>query len=242
MVTHAQNGMVATGQPLAAQAGLIILQKGGNAIDAAIAVAACLTVVEPTANGIGSDAFALVWTQDKLHGLNASGPAPAAISIDALKGRGISEIPKYGWIPVTVPGTPGGWAALAKRFGKLPLAETLKPAIHYARHGFPVSPTCGYFWQLGFEKYRHETDGEAFDHWFKTFAPDGKPPRAGEIWRSPDHARTLELIAQTDADAFYRGELAEKTDAFSRQYDGFLRGDDLAGFQVTARDLMSAGD
>ena len=115
-VVYAKKGMVATGQPLASQAGLEILKKGGNAIDAAIATAAALTVVEPTCNGIGGDNFALVWTKDKLHGMNSSGFAPKAISIEALKERGVSEMPEHGFIPVTVPGAPAGWAALSKRF------------------------------------------------------------------------------------------------------------------------------
>ena len=176
MVTHAKNGMVATSQPLAAQAGLAVMQKGGNAVDAAIATAACLTVVEPTSNGIGSDAFALVWTRNQLHGLNASGPSPAGISIEALKERGLSEIPKYGWIPVTVPGAPAAWACLSKRFGKLFLVETLKPAIDYAQKGFPLSPTCAFAWQRGYETYKNETRGNEFKPWFETFAPNGAPP------------------------------------------------------------------
>ena len=229
-VTHASNGMVATSQALAAQAGLAVLRKGGNAIDAAIATAACLTVVEPTSNGIGSDAFALVWTKARLHGLNASGPAPAGISIAALKDRGLTEIPQYGWMPVTVPGAPAAWAALASRFGRLPLTESLKPAIDYAQSGFPVSPVCGFVWQMEYAKYQAETSGQAFRSWFETFAPDGRPPRAGEKWRSPDHARTLKVIARTNAGAFYSGALAEKIDAFSRQYDGFLSADDLSAY------------
>jgi len=231
MVTHANNGMVATSQPLAAQAGLTILKGGGNAIDAAIATAACLAVVEPTSNGIGSDAFAIVWTKGKLHGLNGSGPSPSTISIGALKEKGLIEIPKYGWIPVTVPGAPAAWASLAERFGKLSLTETLKPAISYAENGFPVSPVCAFAWQEAYEKYVNEMDGEEFRSWFETFAPNGRAPRAGEIWGSPDHARSLNLIAETGAEAFYRGELAEKIDAFSRQYNGFLTADDLASFE-----------
>ena len=231
MVTHAANGMVATSQPLAAQAGLTILQKGGNAIDAAIATAACLTIVEPSSNGLGSDAFAIVWTQGKLHGLNGSGPSPSTISIEALKERGLTEIPKYGWVPVTVPGAPAAWAGLARRFGKLPLTETLKPAIGYAQNGYPVSPTCAFAWQDAFEKYKVEVEGDEFRPWFETFTIKGRPPRAGEIWNSPDHARTLDLIARTDGAAFYSGELAEKIDTFSRQYKGFLRAEDLAVFE-----------
>jgi len=231
MVTHASNGMVATSQPLAAQAGLSVMKKGGNAIDAAIAAAACLTVVEPTSNGIGSDAFAIIWTQGKLHGLNASGPSPSTISIAALKERGLTEIPKYGWIPVTVPGAPSAWASLAKRFGRLPLTETLKPAIGYAENGFPVSPVCSFAWQRAYEKYETETEGNEFRSWFETFAPKGRAPQAGEPWRSPGHAHTLDLIARTDGTAFYHGELAEKIGRFSRQYDGFLAADDLASYE-----------
>ncbi len=231
MVTHASNGVVATSQPLAAQAGLTVMQRGGNAIDAAVASAACLTVVEPTSNGIGSDAFAIVWTRGKLHGLNSSGTSPSTISIEALKERGLTEIPKYGWIPVTVPGAPAAWAALASRFGKLPLTETLKPAIEYAQYGFPVSPTCCFSWQKQYEEYKNEAVGEEFQSWFETFAPKGNPPSAGAVWHSPDHARSLDLIARTDSAAFYSGELAEKINAFSHQYNGFLTGDDLASFE-----------
>lgn len=228
---YAANGMVATSQPLAAQAGLAVLRKGGNAIDAAIATAAALTVVEPTSNGIGGDAFALVWTQGKLHGLNASGPAPRSISLDALAKAGITEIPKHGWIPVTVPGAPSAWAELSARFGKLPLTEVLAPAIAYAEGGYPVSPTLGQYWKRGFAAYRDALKEEQFKHWFETFAPEGRAPEIGEIWRSQGHANTLRLIAETKAEAFYRGELAEKIDAFSRQYGGYLRKEDLAAYK-----------
>jgi gamma-glutamyltranspeptidase / glutathione hydrolase len=226
----AKNGMVATSQPLAAQAGLDILKKGGNAIDAAIATAACLTVVEPTSNGIGGDAFALVWVKDKLHGLNSSGPAPKSISIEALKNAGYEEIPKYGFIPVTVPGAPGAWAALSERFGNLPLTEVLRPAIEYAEKGYPVSPTLGKYWKAGYEKFKAEAKGEEFENWFKTFAPEGRAPRVGEVWKSLDHAKTLNSIAETGAESFYRGELADKIDQFSKQYGGFISKEDLADY------------
>lgn len=231
MTTYAKNGMVATSQPLAAQAGLDILKKGGNAIDAAIATAACLTVVEPTGNGIGSDAFALVWTNGELHGLNASGPAPQAISIEAVKARGHETMPTYGWIPVTVPGAPAAWAELSRRFGRLPLAEVLKPAIEYAENGYPLSPTLARYWAIAYNKFSQVLSGEEFAPWFSTFAPDGRPPKAGEIWKSPGHAETLRQIAETGAESFYRGELAEKIDAFSRQCGGFLRKEDLAAYR-----------
>jgi gamma-glutamyltranspeptidase/glutathione hydrolase len=226
---YARRGMVATGQPLAAQAGLRILQQGGNAIDAAVATAAALTVVEPTANGIGGDAFALVWTGGKLHGLNSSGPSPAALTPDLLAGE--SQVPNYGWLPVTVPGAPAAWAALVKRFGRLPLAQVLAPAIELAAEGFPVSPHVAYAWDRATKIFRQRLQGDAFRHWFETFTTEGRAPSAGELWRSPDHAETLQLIAETDGEAFYRGELAERIDQFSRQTGGYLRAADLAAYQ-----------
>lgn len=239
MTVHAKKGMVATSQPLAAQAGLEILKKGGNAIDAAIATAACLTVVEPTSNGIGSDAFALVWTKDKLHGLNASGQSPQSISIDAVKERGHEEMPKYGLIPVTVPGAPGAWAELSKKFGNLPLKDVLEPAIRYAEEGFPLSPILAKFWKQAYDSFKKILTDDEFTHWFETFAPEGKAPTAGEMWRSPGHADTLRSIAETNAESFYRGELAEKIDAFSRKYNGFLRKEDLAAYQPEWVDPIS---
>lgn len=231
MTTVAQNGMVATSQPLAAQAGLDIMKQGGNAIDAAIATAACLTVVEPTSNGIGGDNFALVWTKGELHGLNASGPSPKDISIDAVKEKGHDEIPAFGWVPVTVPGVPAGWAELSKKFGKLPFKEVLKPAIDYAEGGYPISPVLGKFWKRAYEKFSNTLTDDEFNAWFETFAPNGKAPEIGEVWRSPGHAETLRSIADTHAESFYRGELAEKIDAFSKKYDGFLSKEDLAAYQ-----------
>ncbi|WP_261131032.1 gamma-glutamyltransferase family protein [Bacillus sp. Marseille-Q3570] len=231
MTTFAKNGMVATSQPLAAQAGLEILKKGGNAVDAAIATAACLTVVEPTSNGIGGDAFALVWMKGKLHGLNASGPSPQSISIEALEERGMEEIPKHGWIPVTVPGAPGAWAALSERFGKLPLTDVLAPAIDYAANGYPISPTLGKFWKAAADHFKNVFTDDEFKHWFDTFAPEGKAPEVGEVWRSEGHASTLRDIAETKAESFYRGKIADQIDAFSKKYDGFIRKEDLASYQ-----------
>lgn len=230
VTTYARKGMVATAQPLAAQAGLDILKRGGNAIDAAIATAACLTVVEPNSNSIGGDSFALVWTRGKLYGLNASGPAPKSISIEAVKKAGHERIPSYGMIPVTVPGTPGAWAALSERFGRLPLTEVLKPAIDYAEHGYPVSPTIGKYWEAGYHSIK-ALQGEQFLPWFEVYAPEGRAPGIGEMWRSPDHARTLRSIAETKAESFYRGEYAEKIDAHFRKYGGYLSKEDLAEYK-----------
>ena len=232
MTVFGTNGMVATSQPLAAQAGLSVLRRGGNAVDAAVATATALTVLEPTSNGIGSDAFAIVWIDGKLHGLNSSGQAPAGISREKVKELGHDEMPKYGLTPVTVPGAPAAWAALNYRFGKLPLIEVLSEAIRYAENGFPVSPVTAAAWQRAAKIYKKKLDGKEFKNWFKTFTDkNGNAPKAGEIWRSYDHAATLKLIAHTGAESFYNGELAEKIDEFSQQHNGFIRGDDMASFK-----------
>ncbi|MBT2689098.1 gamma-glutamyltransferase family protein [Bacillus sp. ISL-47] len=229
MTVFGSRGMVAASQPLASQAGLDILKQGGNAIDAAIATAAALTVVEPTSNGIGGDAFAIVWVKGELHGLNASGPSPKSISIEEVKKLGYEEMPQHGMIPVTVPGAPSAWAALSERFGKLSLKETLQPAIEYAEKGYPISPVISQLWEEAYATYSKE-EGEEFKHWFEAFAPEGRSPKPGEIWNSPHHASTLRSIAETNAESFYRGELAEKIDQFSRQNGGFIRKEDLNSY------------
>ncbi|WP_434984647.1 gamma-glutamyltransferase family protein [Vreelandella zhaodongensis] len=238
MATFGKRGMVATSQPLAAQVGISILQQGGNAIDAAIATAAALTVVEPTSNGIGSDAFAIVWVDGKLHGLNASGPAPQAATIEAIKALGHDAIPDHGMLPVTVPGAPAAWAALSERFGKLSFAELLAPAIALAEEGFAVTPVIHQMWQEAYTTYSAYNES-AFKPWFDTFAPKGCAPRPGELWSSPDHAKSLKTIANTKAEAFYKGELADAIDAFSREHGGLLRKEDLAVYQPEWVDPIS---
>ena len=235
-LTYSRKGMVATSQPLAAQAGLRMLQNGGNAIDAAIAAAACLTVVEPTSCGLGGDAFALVWHGGELHGLNSSGKSPKSISIDKVKAMGHEHMPARGFTPVTVPGIPGGWAALSKRFGKLPLTDVLAPAIEYADEGFPISPNLGKMWSRAFSFFKknlHPAQNEEFAPWFDTFtsrADNSRPPEIGEMWSSPGHAKTLEEIVRTNAASFYNGNLAQKIDDFSKKHNGFITADDLAAF------------
>ena len=230
MVVYARNGMVATFQYLAAQAGLEILKKGGNAIDAAIATAACLTVVEPTSNGIGGDAFSLIWNKGKLYGLNSSGPAPKNISLQKVRRLSYEKMPDFGWLPVTVPGVPAAWASLSESFGRLPFKEVLKPAINYADKGFPVSSVISNLWKISYQRYKENVQGEVFKYWFETFAPRGRTPEPGEIWRLPVQAQTLQLIADSKARSFYKGELAEKIDSFSSQYGGFLTKEDLEDF------------
>lgn len=229
MTTFGRRGMVATSQALGAEAGMQILRQGGNAVDAAIATAAALTVVEPTSNGLGGDAFAIVWMNGELHGLNASGPAPKTATIEAVKALGHEAMPEHGLIPVTVPGAPAAWAALSERFGRLTFAELLAPAITLAEEGFPVSPVVNQLWEEAFNTYRRY-DNAAFQPWFETFAPKGRAPRPGEMWSSSDHAYSLRLIAETHARAFYDGELADRIDAFSREHGGLMRREDLAAF------------
>lgn len=229
-VVYGHKGMVATSQPLAAQAGLEIMKAGGNAVDAAIATAACLTVVEPTSNGLGSDAFAIVWMNDKLHGLNASGYSPNSISIEKLKERGFTEIPKYGVIPIMVPGAPAAWVELSEKFGKLPLKEVLRPAIDYARNGFTVSVNVKQAWDSAYKTYSNE-QGEEFKYWCDTFTKEGRTPKFGELWKLPHHADTLESIADTKGKSFYNGHIAEKIDEFFKKYNGYLSKEDLDDYK-----------
>ncbi len=224
-----RRGMVACSHPLAAQAGLDALKQGGNAVDAAVAAATALTVLEPSANGIGGDAFALIWQGGRLYGLNASGPAPRAMTAEALRKDGYERMPSLGIASVTVPGAPAGWAALSRRFGALPLKTVMRPAVGYALHGAPVSPIVADCWEQSFRLYAAQKN-ENFKYWFEVFAPLGRAPHPGEIWACPDMARSLEAIAESDARAFYEGELAEKMGIFAEKHGGYLRSGDLAAF------------
>ncbi len=230
--TVARYGVVATSQPLAVQAGLEMLRRGGNAVDAALATAIALTVVEPTSNGIGGDAFALVWDGSGLHGLNGSGRAPRALDLHALRERGHSQMPARGWLPVTVPGAPAAWRDLHARFGKLPFEELFQPAIHYAEHGYAVSPIVARYWGYAVQIYS-QLRGPEFDGWMRTFAPRGRAPRAGEVWTGPDHASTLRRIARSRAEDFYTGETARAIARFARQTGGLITEEDLAAHTST---------
>ncbi|OXM13813.1 gamma-glutamyltransferase family protein [Paenibacillus herberti] len=231
MPSYARSGMVATSQPLAAQAGLDILRRGGNAIDAAVATAAALTVVEPCSNGIGGDAFALVWTGGQLYGLSSNGPAPSSVSVQALQERGHESMPRLGAIPVTVPGAPAAWAELSSRFGKLELDELLEPAANYAERGYPVSPTAALNWERAYNHYTSQLRSTEIEAWVTTFAPSGRAPRAGELWSSPDHARTLRSIGRSGGKSFYQGELAERIATCMRELGGYLSAADMAMFE-----------
>ncbi len=231
--------MVATSQPLAAQAGIEMLKEGGNAVDAAIATAASLTVLEPTSNGLGGDGFAMVWKDGQLHGMNSSGPTPESLDIDTVKSEGHEEMPKYGWTPVTVPGIPAGWALLSEKFGDLSFEEVLEPAASYAENGYPISPVLGKYWQGAYRAYKEQLEDEKFQNWFDTFAPGGEPPEIGEVWKSEDHAETLRKLGRTGSRSFYEGELSEKIVEFAKETGGYLGKKDLSGFSPEIVDPIS---
>ena len=227
----ASNGIVATSQYLAAQAGLSMLERGGNAIDAAVATAIALTVVEPTSNGIGGDAFAIVLFDGQLYGLNSSGYAPENLSAEVLKRDGLKEIPRYGPIPVTVPGAPFAWKALHRRFGRLPFETLFQPAVDYAQNGYPVSVLTGKGWEKACQTYRRQSDSSLFKEWFRIFAPSGRAPHPGERWGSGDHAETLKELAQTGTESFYTGRLSHEIVRCVRAFGGYLEASDLANFR-----------
>ncbi len=212
--------VVATSQPLAAEAGIDAMRRGGNAVDAALATAITLTVVEPTMNGLGSDAFAIVCDGEKLHGVNGSGRSPRAW--DAERFSGLREMPNLGWDAVTVPGAVDTWSVLSKRFGSLPFAALFDSAIHYAREGFQVGHITASSWQAAIETYR------GFDGFMDHFAPNGTGPQPGELVKRPDVARSLEQIAESHGEAFYRGALAEATVANASAMGGAMSMEDLA--------------
>lgn len=205
--------------------------KGGNAVDAAVAMAAVMPLAEPTGNGLGSDAFVMVWKDGKLYGLNGSGPSPQAASIEALRAKGCEKIPAYGVLASDVPGAVGAWAAVHERFGQLQFADVLAPAIEYAENGFPVSPTVADLWGRAVNLYSGMRSDAQFEPWFTHFAPQNRAPEPGEIFRSPDIAATLRRIAETKGEAFYRGEIAEKIAAFFAAHGGLLTADDLAAWR-----------
>ena len=227
----ANKGMVASGSNLATAAGLEVMRKGGNAVDAAVATAAALTVVEPTANGLGSDAFALVWVKDKLYGLNASGYSPKNISLEDVKRNSPEGMPQFGWTPVMVPGAVKGWGKLVERFGRLSLKEDLEPALRYASEGYPLSPLLGKMWERSTGLFHQRFDGKKeFEEWFKVFTKDGESYHFGEVVRLPYHARTLSLLSEYGTDAFYKGEIARALVKQSEEDGGYFCLEDLSTY------------
>lgn len=211
---------VTTSHPLATQAGLRMLARGGNAVDAALAAAIALVVVEPTGNGLGSDAFCILWDGKELHGLNASGRSSAQWTPERF--AGFSSMPRRGWESVTVPGAVSAWVDLSRRFGRLPFADLFAPAVDYAERGYHVTPLVAEQWR------RAALELHVQPGFREAFMPDGRAPETGELYRNPDLARTLRSIAETEGDAFYRGALAEKIAAFARQHSAVLDESDLA--------------
>jgi gamma-glutamyltranspeptidase / glutathione hydrolase len=232
-VVYSDRGMVCTSQTLAAQAGLEMLKKGGNAVDAALATVIALTVLEPVSNGLGSDAFAIVWSaeEQKLFGLNGSGWAPRLLTLDAMRRAGCRSMPDRGWASVTVPGAPSAWAELHRRFGRLPFPHLFEPAIGYAEDGFPVQPVTSFLWSGEASAFASYRDQPAFAPLFETFL-EGGAPRPGERRRFPLQAKTLRKLAETGCESFYRGTIATAIDAFSRRTGGYLRRGDLEPYRA----------
>ncbi|MFC1606832.1 gamma-glutamyltransferase family protein [Candidatus Latescibacterota bacterium] len=225
--------IVATSQPLAAQAGLDILRKGGNAVDAALATAITIAVVEPNNNGLGSDAFAILWNpaSGSLHGLNASGRSPA--SLTPCHFDGVDSMPELGWGPTTVPGAVSAWVTLSERFGTYPFEALFEYAIAYAENGYHASTISAQRWDESREKYSDYPD------FATTFLSEGKAPKPGDLVCLKDHARSLRLIRDTHGEAFYRGEIAEKIAAYAASTGGLMTRDDLANHHADWVDPIS---
>jgi gamma-glutamyltranspeptidase/glutathione hydrolase len=222
--------LIATSQPLASQAGAAAFAKGGNAVDAILAAAITLTVVEPVMNGLGGDAFAIYWDGNKLHGMNGCGRAPAGWSLERFKG--MTAMPKQGWDTVTVPGQVAAWADLSERFGALPFEALFEDAIRHAMDGFPVSPVIASQWHQA-------TQDLASEPGFEAFMPKGRAPKAGEIWRFADQAVTLKEIARTRGRSFYEGRLAQSIADFAKACGAALSADDLRAHQTAWVDPIS---
>ena len=218
-----QNGMVATSHPLASQIGVDILQNGGNAIDAAIAANAALGLMEPTGNGIGGDLFAIVWIENekKLYGLNASGRSPEGLSLEYFKENDFKSIPAYGPLPVSVPGCVDGWFELHEKFGKIKMRDILSPTIKYAEDGFPVSELVSYYMKNASNNFKE------YPNFKETYYINDSTPKKGQIFKNPDLAKTLRVIAKKGKKGFYEGEVANSIANFIQDQGGFLSYDDL---------------
>lgn len=235
-VVYARKAMACTSIPQGAQIGLDVMKAGGNAVDAAVAMAAAMPLLEPTSNGLGSDCFALVWVEadKKLYGLNASGVAPAALSAALVREMGHQAMPRAGWIPTMVPGAPAGWAELNRRFGTKPLTQLFAPAIAAAREGVPVQVNLEPMWEEDARRIASamERDPAPHAYWWERFMkPDGTPYRAGDIFRWEEYAQTLEELAATECESYYRGDLMERIVSFSRATGGYFCEDDFRNYK-----------
>jgi gamma-glutamyltranspeptidase/glutathione hydrolase len=232
---YAPHAMAATSHPLATQIALDVMQAGGSAVDAAIAANAALGLMEPTGNGIGGDLFAIVWDPKtkQLHGYNGSGRSPRALTLSEFQRRGLQDVPAHGPLPVTVPGTVDAWFALHQRFGRRAMADNLAPAIRYAREGHPVHEVIAYYWGRSVPTL---AKWPGFSEQFTVACAAREPgcvagrrgPRTGETWKNPHLAATLEQLAHGGRDAFYKGDIARRIDAYFKANGGFLAYDDLA--------------
>jgi gamma-glutamyltranspeptidase/glutathione hydrolase len=224
--------MAATAQPLATEIAIDILKQGGSAVDAAIAANAALGLMEPISCGVGGDLFAIVWDakSQKLYGINGSGRSPMGLSYDQMKSEldklDSKQIPRFGVLPINVPGTVDAWFELHQKFGKLPISQDLAPAIRYAEEGFPVSEVIAYYWGRNVAILAKQPGAIV-----RTYTVNGRPPAKGDIFRNPDLAHTYRLLAEQGRDAFYNGEIAEKIDAFFHANGGYLRKEDFAAHQ-----------
>lgn len=235
-VVYARKAMACTSIPQGAQIGLDVMKAGGNAVDAAVAMAAAMPLLEPTSNGLGSDCFALVWVEaeKKLYGLNASGVAPAALSAALVRELGHQTMPQAGWIPTMVPGAPAGWAELNRRFGTKPLPQLFAPAISAAREGVPVQVNLEPMWEEDARRIAAamERDPSPHAYWWERFMkPDGTPYRAGDVFRWEEYAQTLEELADTGCESYYRGPLMEQILAFSQATGGYFCEDDFRNYK-----------
>ncbi len=235
-VVFGRQAMACTSIPQGAQIGLEVMRKGGNAVDAAVAMAAAMPLLEPTSNGLGSDCFALVWMEQekRLYGLNASGTAPEALNARIVKEKGFSEMPREGWIPTMVPGAPAGWAELIRRFGTKPLDELFAPAVSFAREGCPVGVNVEPQWAQDAPRILSamERDPAPHAYWRKVFLKeDASPYRAGELFRWEEYAKTLEELAATNCASYYSGALMEEIVSFSRRTGGYFCKEDFRNYR-----------
>ena len=235
-IVYAKKGMACSTSPIASQVGLDILKSGGNAMDAAIAMATTLPLVEPTGNGLGSDCFALVWSEkdQKLFGLDGSGVAPMALSAEKVKEAGYTAVPMNGWLPTMVPGAPSAWAELRRRFGTKSMAELMAPAIQYARDGFCIPVNVYKQWKAEVVRFTAaaEKEPEVFGPWLKYFTKDGKTYEPGDTFVNPDYAATLESLAATDCESYYHGNIMKKIVAFSNETGGFFAESDFENYKA----------
>ncbi len=220
----AQHGIAATSQPLATQVALDILKSGGNAIDAAIAANAMLGLVEPTGNGMGGDIFAIIWDAktQKLYGLNGSGRSPKSLSRQWFIDKGYDKIPSHGPLPVSVPGAVDGWFMLHDKFGVKPMQEILQPAIDYAENGAPITQLIAYYWNLSVPRL------SKYEGFNQQYTINGKAPKEGQLWKNPNLAKTLKIIAKEGRDAFYKGKIAHTIADYMKKQGGFLSYEDMA--------------